>query len=526
MLAEHFHHPAVRRHMVVDRNNLADRTAGLSLEDISQTVRVRLIGAKEPEVSGLRAPREQVAHQLAELAGRFAPLGRGVRDSDRVATDIGQIEIQDFFTAVGVGIRPHPPIAFGRECGQVRKKPALVVKEFFRPIAAQPLFQHLEMHRIGSHMGQRHLMSAKRSFYRQAIDDLRPRPPFQTAEHDGRPSRPLRKSRCTCAGLDGTDFCIAGVDRRRERLMHRHRIVPLDKMNVITVRVEELVDILISIPAQHRRSGNFVAIQMEDRKHCAIVDGVQKLDAFPRTLERSRLRFSIADHRDSNEIGIVENRAKGVREDVAQFAPLVNRAGSLDARVARNAPWRRKLAEQMPQSRHVLRDARVNLRVGPFQIHVGDDRGTAVSGAGQVDNVRIGVLNQPVEMRIDKAEAWRRPPVAQQPRLDVFRAQRFSEQRIVLQINLADCQVIGCAPISVELPQPLRRGRRRVSLLGRDRIFDDVHWLFPLTPDEMMCVSGDHQFLIRLHHAHRDWTVVPRNNRRVVFVAKRIQTNA
>lgn len=121
-------------------------------------------------------------------------------------------------------------------------------------------------------------------------------------------------------------------------------------MNVIPVRVEKLLDIFISISAQYRRPGNFVAIQMEDRKYRAIVDGVQKLDAFPRTFERSRLRFSIADYRDGDEVGIIEDRPKRMREDVAQFTPLIYRAGSLDARMAWNTPWRGKLAEETPQS--------------------------------------------------------------------------------------------------------------------------------------------------------------------------------
>jgi hypothetical protein len=49
------------------------------------------------------------------------------------------------------------------------------------------------------------------------------------------------------------------------------------------------------------------------------------------------------------------------------------------------------------------------------------------SSAGKVDDVGVSVLDQAVQMRVNKAEAWRRSPVSQQPRLDVFRAQRFAQ---------------------------------------------------------------------------------------------------
>jgi hypothetical protein len=37
--------------------------------------------------------------------------------------------------------------------------------------------------------------------------------------------------------------------------------------------------------------------------------------------------------------------------------------------------------------------------------------------------------------------------VAKKPRFDVVRTERFGEQRILLQVNLADRQVIGGLPV-------------------------------------------------------------------------------
>jgi hypothetical protein len=40
--------------------------------------------------------------------------------------------------------------------------------------------------------------------------------------------------------------------------------------------------------------------------------------------------------------------------------------------------------------------------------------------------------------------------MAQQARLDVLRSQRFTQQRIVEQIDLTDREVVRCAPIGID----------------------------------------------------------------------------
>ena len=69
----------------------------------------------------------------------------------------------------------------------------------------------------------------------------------------------------------------------------------------------------------------------------------------------------------------------------------------------------------------VERDCRVDLRVGPFEVDVGDDGRAAVARAGDVDHVAIALLDQAVELDVDEAQARRGPPVTEQPRLDVLR---------------------------------------------------------------------------------------------------------
>src|SRR5260221_8447754 len=63
-------------------------------------------------------------------------------------------------------------------------------------------------------------------------------------------------------------------------------------------------------------------------------------------------------------------------------------------------------------------------------------------------------------MRLQEIEAGCRAPMAKKPRLDVLECQRFLEQRIGVQIDLADRQVIGCAPVGIDCVQRIRQQSR------------------------------------------------------------------
>src|SRR5207249_5435631 len=68
------------------------------------------------------------------------------------------------------------------------------------------------------------------------------------------------------------------------------------------------------------------------------------------------------------------------------------------------SPRRRELPKESPQAFGVLRDARVDLRIRPFQVHVGQDRGPAVAGAGEVDHIGVGLSDQPIQVEVDRSE--------------------------------------------------------------------------------------------------------------------------
>ena len=110
----------------------------------------------------------------------------------------------------------------------------------------------------------------------------------------------------------------------------------------------------------------------------------------------------------------------------------------------------RELGEEPFHALHVLRDARIDFAVSPFEIGVGDQPRTAMSGAGNVDHIEIVFLDQPIEVRVGEVEARRRAPMPEEARLDVLLLERLTQQGIVEQIDLTDRQIIGGAPVSVD----------------------------------------------------------------------------
>ena len=117
-----------------------------------------------------------------------------------------------------------------------------------------------------------------------------------------------------------------------------------------------------------------------------------------------------------------------------------------------NENWMKELL----QPGLVLADIGIDLAVSAFEIGVADDRRTAVPGAGDVNHVEVVLLDDPVQMRVDEVLPRRRAPVSEQHVLHIRDCQRTFQQRIVVEIDLADRQIVGSAPIGVDFVQQIR----------------------------------------------------------------------
>ena len=254
------------------------------------------------------------------------------------------------------------------------------------------------MRRVGPHLGERHLVRAEGPFDGDAVDHLRPGPALRRAQDDERPARLcrglLRVAPAARRGLDGGDRVEAGVERPAEGLVDAHRLVAFDEVHVVAVPGEEATELLVRFAPQHGGAGDLVPVEVEDRQHRSVVDRVQEAHALPRAFERSGLGLAVTDHRDHDEIGVVERRAERVREHVAELAAFV----------ARNAAGRRELAEQRAHAAEIGGHVGIDLGVGPLEIDVGEHRGTAVARAGEEDRVETARHDCPIQVHVDQAQ--------------------------------------------------------------------------------------------------------------------------
>src|SRR5581483_1192994 len=112
--------------------------------------------------------------------------------------------------------------------------------------------------------------------------------------------------------LQDTDFCIAGLKRLCEGLMHRHGVVAFDKMNVVAITLDESMNVVILCAPEHGGAGNLVAIQVENGQHSPVAHRIQKRDGFPGAFKGGGLGLAIAHNSYHDQVWMVEDCAKCV----------------------------------------------------------------------------------------------------------------------------------------------------------------------------------------------------------------------
>ena len=88
---------------------------------------------------------------------------------------------------------------------------------------------------------------------------------------------------------------------------------------------------------QHGRVGDLVAVQVQDGQHRTVGGGVEELVRMPAGSQWPGFGLAVADDAGDHQIWIVERRAVGVHQGVAEFAALMDGARSLGSHVAGDA---------------------------------------------------------------------------------------------------------------------------------------------------------------------------------------------
>ena len=147
---------------------------------------------------------------------------------------------------------------------------------------------------------------------------------------------------------------------------------------------------------KERGIGDLEAVEVQDRQHRAVRDGVNELVAVPRGGERAGLGLAVADDAGGDQAGVIHHGAEGVRERIAQLAALVDGARRLGRDMARDAAGEGEALEELLHTLLIARDVGVDLRIAAVQPVLRDHGVAAVTGAGKVDHIEVIALNDAV----------------------------------------------------------------------------------------------------------------------------------
>ena len=192
---------------------------------------------------------------------------------------------------------------------------------------------------------------------------------------------------------------------------------------------------------------------MQDREHGAVRLRIQELVALPGGGKRARLRFAVAHDAGSHQIRVVKYRSEGMRQGIAELAALIDGAGSFGSHMAGDAAREGELLAQLLQAVHILADVGIHLAVGALQIGVGHEEISAVAGAGYQDHVLIILLDDTIQMHIDKVLTGNGSPVSHDLLLHVIQRERFAKKGVVQQVKLCGAEIVGGAPVGIHFLQ-------------------------------------------------------------------------
>lgn len=108
-----------------------------------------------------------------------------------------------------------------------------------------------------------------------------------------------------------------------------------DEIGLVSIAHEQIFELGVGDARQHRRVGDLVAIQMQNRQHRAVATRIKKLVGMPR---RGQRRFAVAHAATRDEVGVVEYRAIRMQQRISKFAAFVDRAGRLGRDMAGEPP--------------------------------------------------------------------------------------------------------------------------------------------------------------------------------------------
>jgi hypothetical protein len=101
----------------------------------------------------------------------------------------------------------------------------------------------------------------------------------------------------------------------------------------------------------------------------------------------------------------------------------------------------------------------IDLAVRAIEPRVRIARGSSVARPNDANYVCIPLRDQTIQVRENEIQSGGRSPMAQEPLLDMFAAKWLPQEWILLQVDLADCQIIRSTPVPVHAVEQFLRQR-------------------------------------------------------------------
>ena len=296
-------------------------------------------------------------------------------------------------------------------------------------------------------------MRAPRALGLLAVDELGAGPALGGAEDDHGIERTGRVAGGSTL-LDGADLVEDRLEQRREATVDREVVLLVEAgdevVRMVAHAAEELVTLAVGDAGENRGVGDLVAVEVQNGQDDAVRERVHELVGLPGRGERTGLRLTVTDHGDREQRGVVEDRAVGVGEHVAELAALVDRTRGLGSVVAGDASRIGELAEELLEPLLVIGDLGLDLAVRPVEEALGGAGGSAVARTHEEDGVLAVVVDETVDVTEEEVHARRRSPVADEAVLDVLAREARAHEGIGAQVDLADGQVVRRAPVPVD----------------------------------------------------------------------------
>ena len=459
-------------HVLVD---LSGQVAGVPLlvgDVVSglQTVRSGLIRSEDTE--GVRVVLDDVAGVDAQTTGglELAPAVAVLGDFlDLVVFQLRQLQLFADAATVGVRVLTDAQFAGRHEGGDFRLHGAVLVEQLFRLVGLEPVLEDLEVGLGIAGGSQRHLVGTPGALGLLAVDELRAGPALRGTEDDHRVERTSHVVGLS-GGLDVADLVEDGLEQLGETTVDRQVILVVEAsdelVRLIAHAVEELVELFVGDAGQDGRVGDLVAVEVQDRQHDTVGARVDELVGLPAGGQRAGLSFAVADDGRDEQARVVHHSAVGVGQGVTQLAAFVDGARGFRSVVGRDATRVGELAEELLQASLILGDVREVLGVGAVQVGLSGTSRAAVARAHDDHSVLLVISNETVDVADEEVQARGGAPVTDQTVLDVFAGERLLHQRVATQIDLADGEVVGCAPVLIHAFDSFL-GNRSVQLLPR-----------------------------------------------------------